>query len=276
MRAKYLMFLITLLQEAHALTVRMTNAGIRFPYLAFLLSGGHTLIIIVHGVNHYTQLASTLDESIGQTYDKVARELGIRWNPAPKSGYISRSRPGSGGGPGPALERIALNGNDNKYKLTIPLNRFEKRLNTNFSFSGLRTQVTQLATKLLANSSPGDREEIVADLAASFQFTAVAHLCLKLKMAFDRCRQIGVYPSALVASGGVASNFTIRKRLEETAALHGVPLECPPSELCTDNGAMIAWAGWERFRLGLVDPTTIDIISDWPLETLKGMYPQKK
>lgn len=97
------LYLLTPSKEAHALTVRMSNDSVKFPYLAFLLSGGHTLILIVHGVNHYTQLASTLDESIGQTYDKVARELGIRWNPAPVTDGKSENEPGGGGGPGPAL-----------------------------------------------------------------------------------------------------------------------------------------------------------------------------
>lgn len=105
-----------------------------------------------------------------------------------------------------------MKGNANKYKLTIPLSRFQKRLNENFSFSGLRAQVTQLASKLFADSASEKREVVVADLAASFQSTAVAHLCLKLKLAFDRCQKLGIYPSALVASGGVASNFAVRKR----------------------------------------------------------------
>lgn len=181
-----------------------------FPYVAFLISGGHTLVIIVHGVNHYTQLASTLDESVGEAYDKVARALCIPWNPIPSAG-TSDLVPGRGGGPGPALEKAALAGDKTRYNFTLPLNLNQQRANIAFSFSGLRTQVEKKTRELFSAAEPAEKPQIVADVAASFQNTVISHLQVKLKLALQQCRGLGVSPTTLVASGGVASNLSIRQ-----------------------------------------------------------------
>ncbi|KAJ9088447.1 Mitochondrial tRNAs modification protein [Entomophthora muscae] len=145
--------------EAHALTVRMgQDANITFPYVAFLISGGHTLVIIVYGVNQYTQLATTLDESVGEAYDKVARALCIPWNPVPGI-EISELVPGRGGGPGPALEKVALDGDKTKYTFTLPLNLNQQRANIAFSFSGLRTQVEKKLKSFLQTSVQMKRQK---------------------------------------------------------------------------------------------------------------------
>lgn len=183
---------------------------VTFPYVAFLISGGHTLVIIVHGVNQYTQLATTLDESVGEAYDKVARALGIPWNPVPNA-ETPEMVPGRGGGPGPALEKAALYGDKNKYSFTLPLNLNQQRAKAAFSFSGLRTQVEKKTKELFSTSDSSFRAQIVADVAASFQNTIINHLEVKLRLALKQCHNLGVLPTTLVASGGVASNLSIRK-----------------------------------------------------------------
>ncbi|KAJ1944051.1 Mitochondrial tRNAs modification protein, partial [Linderina pennispora] len=242
--------------EAHALMARM-GSSLQFPYLCLLISGGHTLSIVVHDVNEYTQIGTTRDDSIGEAFDKVARDLGIPWIDAQ-----------DGGGPGPALELLAREGEPSRFSLPVPMDKSGTSTSPDFSFSGLKTRIRRM--KDTREFDPAKRQD-QADVAAAFQSTAARHLVKKTALAFKRAKELGVPLTALVASGGVASNLVIRSSLQELAALNGVALVCPPPRLCTDNGVMIAWAGMERLQRGLLDPYTIDFIQRWPLEDLKRM-----
>ncbi|KAI9294728.1 UGMP family protein [Neoconidiobolus thromboides FSU 785] len=256
--------------EAHALTVRLSEyEKVEFPYLCFLISGGHTQIVVVKGVGDYKLLGETLDESIGEAYDKVARVLSLPWNqPIEKEGFLAKENI-IGGGPGPALEMKARNGNKEKYQFTIPMNDMHRRSSIAFSFSGLRTQVSTFVKNKMDQIEDNDKEQFKADIAASFQFTVVEHLKQKLRLGFKECEKLNIRPKSLVASGGVASNLKVREGLNEIATENQIPLFCPPARLCTDNGVMIAWAGVERYQLGLFDEYSIDFIPKWPLEDLK-------
>ncbi|CAG8476463.1 12353_t:CDS:10 [Acaulospora colombiana] len=248
----------TLAAEAHALTARLTHTKIiPFPYLTLLISGGHTLILVTHGVNRHTQLGTTLDDSIGDAFDKTARLLKIPW------------LKGRGGGPGAALEQFALDGTSDRYKVPIPMKKDPRRRHEmNLSFSGLKTSMKDLIEREQLDL---EDEKVRKDLAATFQRTATCHLIEKLELAFGWCRTREIDLSALVVSGGVASNKSIRASLERLAnEQFNLPLICPPPHLCTDNGAMIAWAGVERFRAGLKDDYNIDHMPKWPIENLSG------
>ncbi|CAG8784090.1 1040_t:CDS:2, partial [Dentiscutata erythropus] len=243
------------LLEAHALTARLTHSSsdlLPFPYLTLLISGGHTLILVAHGIGHYTQLGTTIDDSIGDAFDKTARLLKIPW------------LKGRGGGPGAALEQYALKGDPKKYTVPIPMRKDARRKREmNYSFSGLKTSIKDFVEKYKLNL---DDEIVIYDLAATFQHAATVHLIDKLELAFEWCRNKGIALTALVASGGVASNKSIRSTLERLAnEQHNIPLICPPPHLCTDNGIMIAWTGVERFRAGLIDKYTIDHIPKWSI-----------
>ncbi|KAJ2718969.1 Mitochondrial tRNAs modification protein [Coemansia sp. Benny D115] len=248
--------------EAHALMARMgdNEEAVRFPFLCLLISGGHTLTLIVHGVGHYTQLGTTRDDSVGEAFDKVARELQIPWRTGQE-----------GGGAGPALEALAAEGNAARFALPVPMSKSDTVRTLDFSFSGLKACVRRLREQQTID--PQVRQD-QADVAAAFQLAAVTHLRRKTALAFARAREL-LPPDtplmSLVASGGVASNRSVRAALQELAAQNGVPLVCPPPRLCTDNGVMIAWAGVERLRLRLLDPYTIDFIQRWPLEDLQRM-----
>jgi N6-L-threonylcarbamoyladenine synthase len=229
--------------EAHALTARLTDT-IAFPYCLFLASGGHTQILGVRGVGDYLRLGGTLDDAIGEAFDKTAKLLGL--------GY-----PG-----GPLVEKEATRGDPARFALPRPM---AGRRDANFSFSGLKTAL-RLEAEKIAPLSDGD----VADLCASFQ-QAVGEVVL------DRVRtglrmfgeQVGK-PTALVCAGGVAANQAIRKVLHRAAFEIGISLVAPPPALCTDNGAMIAWAGAERLALGLTDPLAFAPRARWPLEEVGG------
>ncbi|CAG8616615.1 13616_t:CDS:2 [Ambispora gerdemannii] len=184
--------------EAHALTARLTNPELKFPFLVLLISGGHTLILLAHGINKYTQLATTLDDAIGEAFDKTARLLGLSW------------LKGRNGGPGAALEEFATAGDANRYQVPIPMTK-EKRTkeNPNMSFSGLKTSISILLEK--ENLDLKDLQ-VKRDVAAAFQATAIRHLNDKLNLAFDWCKERDLALNGLVASGGVASNKAIRTR----------------------------------------------------------------
>jgi N6-L-threonylcarbamoyladenine synthase len=225
--------------EAHALTARLTDAT-PFPYCLFLASGGHTQILGVREVGDYLRLGGTVDDAIGEAFDKTAKLLGL--------GY-----PG-----GPLVEKEAANGDPERFSLPRPMSG---RSEADFSLSGLKTALRLEAEKIAPLSN-----EDVADLCASFQ-QAVAdvvtdRLRLGLRMFVER---IGT-PNALVCAGGVAANQAIRKVLHRVAFEAGTMLVAPPPALCTDNGAMIAWAGAERLARGLTD--TFDAVPRprWPLE----------
>jgi N6-L-threonylcarbamoyladenine synthase len=229
--------------EAHALTARLTDAT-PFPYCLFLASGGHTQVVAVRGVGDYIRLGTTQDDAIGEAFDKTAKLLGL--------GY-----PG-----GPQVEREAVRGDAARFALPRPM---LGRQGADFSLSGLKTAL-RLEAERIAPLSDQD----VADLCASFQ-QAVADVVLdRLRTGLAMFRERFGQPHALVAAGGVAANQTLRKVLHRAAFESGTVLVAPPLELCTDNGAMIAWAGCERLALGLTDTLDVSPRARWPLQEVLG------
>ena len=223
--------------EAHALTARLTD-GIGFPYLLLLASGGHTQLVAVKWVGDYVRLGTTIDDAIGEAFDKVAKLLGL--------GY-----PG-----GPEVERLAETGDPERFALPRPM---LGRREANFSLSGLKTALRIEAEKLAPLSSVD-----VADLCASFQAAVVDVIVDRLRVAMRDFAGVAGHPTALVAAGGVAANGAIRRALTTQAGEAGLAFVAPPLALCGDNGAMIAWAGIERLRLGLVDDLTAPARARWP------------
>ena len=227
--------------EGHALTARLTD-GLAFPYLLLLVSGGHSQFVLVRGVGDYERWGTTIDDALGEAFDKVAKLLGL----------------GSPGGP--AVERLAAEGNPARFRFPRPL-LHEDRLD--FSFSGLKTAV-RLAAEEIAPLTDRD----VADICASFQAAVTAIVARRAAAALARFRTI--LPDAepvLVVAGGVAANRAIGTALHEAAANAGARLVVPPIPLCTDNGAMIAWAGAERLALGAADGFDIAAVPRWPLDS---------
>jgi len=224
--------------EAHALSPRLT-VGVAFPYLLLLASGGHTQLLVVNGVDDYLRLGTTIDDAIGEAFDKVAKMLGLTY-------------PG-----GPEVERLAKEGNPLRFAFPRPL---MGRKEPNFSLSGLKTAVRIEAEKITPLS-----EQDVRDLCASFQKAIVESIIDRTRMAFDRLDELHISVTALVIAGGVAANRAIRAGLEALALRKKLPLVAPPHALCTDNGAMIAWAGLERFQQGLIDPLDFAPRARWPL-----------
>ncbi|MBU8873649.1 tRNA (adenosine(37)-N6)-threonylcarbamoyltransferase complex transferase subunit TsaD [Reyranella sp. MMS21-HV4-11] len=220
--------------EGHALSVRLTEP-VAFPYLLLLVSGGHCQLLTVRGPGDFTRLGTTIDDAAGECFDKTAKLLGLGF-------------PG-----GPAVERAAVGGDPRRFALPRPMWR---KPGCDFSFSGLKTAVRLAVEKL-----PADDPQAIADLCASFQRTVG-------DVFADRCANaLALAPSStLVVAGGVAANVYLRGRLEEIAASHGATLVAPPVRLCTDNGAMIAWAGAERLRLGQVDTLDFRPRPRWPLD----------
>ena len=226
--------------EAHALTARLT-AGVAFPYLILLASGGHTQILAVKGVGDYVRLGATLDDAIGEAFDKTAKLLGLPY-------------PG-----GPAVELAARTGDPERFPLPRPM---IGRPNADFSLSGLKT-----AVRLAAEQAAPLTAQDVADLSASFQAAVVDVVEDRMRVGLKRFRErLGVAPRAVVVAGGVAANLAIRGALARFCAEAGLPMVAPPQKLCTDNGAMIAWAGIERLRLGRVDPLDVAARPRWPLD----------
>ena len=228
--------------EGHALTARLTHA-VAFPYLMLLVSGGHSQFVLVKGVGHYERWGSTIDDALGEAFDKAAKLLGL--------GY-----PG-----GPEVEKAALGGDPVRFALPRPLLR-EKRLD--FSFSGLKTAL-RLAAQSVAPVSQSD----IGDLCASFQAAVTDIVAHRARQALERFaeRYGGVRPRFVVA-GGVAANRAIGAALEDVAQSAGADLVIPPPALCTDNGAMIAWAGAERLALGLTDGLEVAARPRWPLDEM--------
>jgi N6-L-threonylcarbamoyladenine synthase len=224
--------------EAHALTARLTD-GTPFPYCLFLASGGHTQILAVRGVGDYVRFGGTVDDAIGEAFDKTAKLLGL--------GY-----PG-----GPQVEKEAAHGDPKRFALPRPMTG---RHNADFSLSGLKTALRLEAEKVAPLS---DRD--VADLCASFQQAVVDVVMDRLRTGLRMFREQFGTPKALVCAGGVAANQAIRKVLHRVAFEVGADLVAPPPALCTDNGAMIAWAGAERLALGLTDSLDFAPRARWPL-----------
>jgi N6-L-threonylcarbamoyladenine synthase len=225
--------------EAHALTARLTDAT-PFPYCLFLASGGHTQIVGVRGVGDYLRLGTTVDDAIGEAFDKTAKLLGL--------GY-----PG-----GPQVEKEAANGDAARFALPRPMTG---RNDANFSFSGLKTALRIEAEKIAPLS-----DQDVADICASFQQAVVDVVADRLRSGMRLFRERVGTPNALVCAGGVAANQAIRKVLHRLAFESGTVLVAPPPALCTDNGAMIAWAGAERLALGLADSLDFVPRARWPLD----------
>jgi N6-L-threonylcarbamoyladenine synthase len=218
--------------EGHALSPRLADPELDFPYALLLVSGGHCQILRVEGVGRYERLATTIDDALGEAFDKTAKILGL--------GY-----PG-----GPAVEMLAREGDPNAVRLPRPLVGSEE---PHFSFAGLKSAVLRAAES--GHHHP-------ADIAASFQQAAIDCILDRLERALAKMDEVG----ALVIAGGVAANRRVRAALEELAASRGLRFVAPPQALCTDNAAMIAWAGIERLRQGASDPLDIAARPRWPLD----------
>jgi N6-L-threonylcarbamoyladenine synthase len=218
--------------EGHALSPRLADRSLAFPYLLLLVSGGHCQLLLVQGVGRYRRLATTIDDAAGEAFDKTAKLLGLGF-------------PG-----GPAVEAAALEGDVKAVPLPRPLLGSSE---PHFSFAGLKSAV------LRARDAGVHRTE---DIAASFQQAVVDCLLDRTRKALRETGKI----EALVVAGGVAANKAIRGALENLAVEHGLPFVAPPLWLCTDNAAMIAWAGAERFAAGLVDDLDVPARARWPLD----------
>jgi N6-L-threonylcarbamoyladenine synthase len=217
--------------EGHALSPRLADPDLEFPYLLLLVSGGHCQILEVLGVGDYRRLATTIDDAAGEAFDKAAKLLGL--------GY-----PG-----GPAVEQLAKEGNPDAVPLPRPLVGSGE---PHFSFAGLKAAVQRAVT------SGEYRPE---DVAASFQQAVVDCLVDRTRVALSRSDA-----PALVVAGGVAANHAIRSALEQLAKESGRRFSVPPVWLCTDNAAMIAWAGAERYRAGMIDSLDAPARARWPLD----------
>ncbi len=225
--------------EAHALTARLTD-DVAFPYLLLLVSGGHTQLVAVRGVADYMRLGTTIDDAVGEAFDKVAKMLSLPY-------------PG-----GPAVEQVALMGDPEAFDFPRPM---FGRPEPNFSLSGLKT-----AVRLAAERTAPLSDQNVRDLCASFQAAVVDVMVERTRVGLKAFRLAHGKPSCLVVAGGVAANQSIRRGLTRLATEAGLKLVAPPLELCGDNGAMIAWAGLERLRIGLTDGLDAPPRPRWPLE----------
>lgn len=225
--------------EGHALSARLV-ADMDFPYLLLLVSGGHCQLLVVEGVGRYVRLGTTVDDAAGEAFDKAAKLLGL--------GY-----PG-----GPAIERAAATGAPRRFNLPRPM---AGKPGCDFSFSGLKTALARLGRDLGRLDATA-----VADLAAAFQDRIAASLAERTRNAIAAFRARCPSGDTLVIAGGVAANAEIRARIGRLAFEHKMRLVAPPPRLCTDNAAMIAWAGIERLRLGLVDPLDFAPRPRWPLD----------
>lgn len=218
--------------EGHALSPRLSDPALEFPYLLLLVSGGHCQLLKVEGAGQYRRMATTIDDALGEAFDKTAKLLDL--------GY-----PG-----GPALEKLARDGDPAAVPLPRPMLGSRE---PHFSFAGLKSAV-------LRAKQSGEYAD--ADIAASFQQAAVECLIDRTRRAIEA--EDGI--TALVVAGGVAANASVRSALEELAENNGLPFVAPPLALCTDNAAMIAWAGIERLATGVSDPLDIVARPRWPLD----------
>ncbi len=226
--------------EGHALTATLTD-GVAFPYLLLLVSGGHTQLVAVEGVGRYRRLGSTIDDALGEAFDKTAKLLGLGF-------------PG-----GPNVERMARSGDPRRFALPRPLKGTK---GADFSFSGLKT-----ALRVEAEARAPLSEQDVADFAASFQAAVADVVDDRTRHALAAFRDAcGRPPTALVVAGGVAANQVLRARLSALCRVAGVPFVAPPQRLCTDNAAMIAWAGAERLAAGLIPDADMPARARWPLD----------
>jgi N6-L-threonylcarbamoyladenine synthase len=234
--------------EAHILMARLERSDLEFPFLALLVSGGHCQILKCMGIGQYSIIGGTLDDSLGEAFDKTARLLGLP----------------VGGGGGPAVEALAKEGNSTAVPLTIPM---LGRKDCDFSYAGLKTNVRRAAEKMALERGVESVDELShedkADIAASFQNIAIKHLEQRLDRAMEMMEKEGIDKIALV--GGVAANMELRSRLEVICDKREWSMVVPPPRFCTDQGAMSAWAAVERLRLGSSDdPTNQEVYARYP------------
>ena len=231
--------------EAHALTARLTD-DVAFPYLLLLVSGGHCQLLSVEGVGHYTMLGATVDDAVGEAFDKCAKMMGLGF-------------PG-----GPAIEAAATKGDARRFDFPRPM---KGRLGCDFSFSGLKTAIRQA---ILKSDGESLSDIDAADIAASFQGAVAETIADRCANAIQQFSEDHPDGNTLVVAGGVAANTVLREKLASLCALTGFRFIAPPHALCTDNGAMIAWAGIERLRIGLTDDMDFAPRPRWPLEELRA------
>ena len=224
----------------HALTPRLTD-GLAFPYLMLLVSGGHCQFLLVNGVDDFTRLGGTIDDAPGEAFDKIAKLLGL-------------PQPG-----GPNVEAEAASGNSKRFAFPRPL---LDRPGCDLSFSGLKTAVLR-ARDALVDTQGGITVQDRRDLCAGFQIAVADVLAEKTKRAFALAPEV----TAFAVAGGVAANKAIRAKLETVCMASNTQFLAPPLALCTDNAAMIAWAGIERFRTGARDGMDLAARPRWPLDT---------
>lgn len=246
--------------EAHALVARLVEQDLSFPFMALLISGGHNIIVLAHELGQYTQLGTTVDDAIGEAFDKTAKWLGLD---------LRRSG-------GPAVEELALEGDSKSVMFNVPMKNHK---DCNFSFAGLKTQVRlaiearEIDAKCPVSSATKEDRRNRADIAASFQRVAVLHLEEKCERAIDWALKLEPSIKHMVVSGGVASNQYVRSRLNNIVENKNLKLVCPPPSLCTDNGVMVAWTGLEHFRVGRFDPPPPAIEPDDYVYDLRPRWP---
>ncbi len=233
--------------EGHALTARLTD-GVAFPYLLLLVSGGHTQILLVRGVGDYRRWATTIDDALGEAFDKTAKMLGLPY-------------PG-----GPNVEKAAAKGDAGRFPFPRPM---KGSAQPDFSFSGLKTAVRQAATAIAPLT-----ERDIADICASFQAAVADALADRVRRALERFRYEfpDIADPVLVVAGGVAANRAIKATLEALCGQAGFRFVAPPLKLCTDNAAMIAWAGIERLNAGMAQDDAFGFVprSRWPLDQVSA------
>ncbi|WP_170391408.1 tRNA (adenosine(37)-N6)-threonylcarbamoyltransferase complex transferase subunit TsaD [Ruegeria arenilitoris] len=227
----------------HALTPRLTD-GIAFPYLMLLVSGGHCQYLIAHGPERFTRLGGTIDDAPGEAFDKTARLLGL-------------PQPG-----GPSVEAEARDGDPKRFRFPRPL---LDRPGCDLSFSGLKTALMRMRDQIVAEKGGLTRQDR-ADLCAGFQQAVVDTLAEKTRRAIALYLETNPAEPVIAVAGGVAANTAIRAALESVSAEAGARFTAPPLHLCTDNAAMIAYAGLERFRLGARDGLDLTARPRWPLD----------
>lgn len=231
-----------------------------FPFMALLISGGHNIIVLAHKLGQYTQLGTTVDDAIGEAFDKTAKWLGLD---------LRRSG-------GPAVEELALEGDSKSVMFNVPMKNHK---DCNFSYAGLKTQVRlaiearEIDAKCPVSSATKEDRRNRADIAASFQRVAVLHLEEKCERAIDWALKLEPCIKHMVVSGGVASNQYVRSRLNNIVENKNLKLVCPPPSLCTDNGVMVAWTGLEHFRVGRFDPPPPAIEPDDYVYDLRPRWP---
>lgn len=250
--------------EGHALSIRITEP-VAFPYLLLLVSGGHCQLLSVEGLGRYTLYGETIDDAVGEAFDKTAKLMGLPY-------------PG-----GPAIEAMAKRGDPERFALPRPLiggnpeNPGQHHNPFAFSFSGLKTAVRRQLEQAAHRESPDGPllldDQVKADMAASFQAAAGDVLVDRTRNALERFRdetgERGTLP--FVVAGGVAANETLRTRLTALCAAANFSMHAPPLSLCTDNGAMIAWAGLERLAAGQGDPLSVSPRARWPLTEMAAL-----